>query len=155
MASRQAPSSIRRNSVLQVSRPIISSNSPAQPVRTAPASVPNTVKRTLLPKRVVQPSVKVPPVTQIAIVPIPTDRMLNTRRAAKILGETYEVLKKWRQRDQGPEYVRFPNGHIRYRLSILKKFIEDHTVRPEFPVAWEVEEGTLLNRAQRESKRLA
>ena len=155
MASRQAPSSIRRHSVLQVSRPTISNNSPGQPVRTAPASVPNTVKRTLLPKRVVQPSVKVPPVTQIAIVPIPTDRMLNTRRAAKILGETYEVLKKWRQRDQGPEYIRFPNSDIRYRLSTLLKFIEHHTVRPESPVAWEVEEGTLLNQDRKVSKHLA
>ncbi len=122
---------------MQVSRPTISSNSPAQPVRTAPAPVPNTVKRTLLAKRVAQPSVKVPPVTKIAIAPIPTDRMLNTRRAAKILGETHEVLKKWRQRDQGPEYARFPNGDIRYRLSTLLQFLEDHTVRPECPVAWQ------------------
>jgi hypothetical protein len=140
---------------LQVSRPTISSNSPGQPVRTAPAPVPNTVKRTLLAKRVARPSTKVPPVTQIAIAPIPTDRALDTRAAAKILGETHEVLKKWRQRDQGPGYIRFPNGDIRYRLSRLLKFMEDHTVRPEFPVAWEVEDGALLNRDRQVGKRLA
>jgi phage/plasmid-associated DNA primase len=137
---------------LQLKRPTTTSNSLAQPVRTTPAATSTVVKHF---PRAAQPSVKVPPVTQIAIAPIPTDRVLNTRAAAKILGETHEVLKKWRQRDQGPEYVHFPNGHIRYRLSVLKKFIEDHTVRPEFPVAWEVEEGALLNRDRQESKRLA
>jgi hypothetical protein len=127
-----------RHSALQLKRPTTTGNSPAQPVRTAAAVVSSAIQRTAWPKRVAQPSVKVPPAPQIDIAPIPTDRMLNTWDAAKILGETHEVLKKWRQRDQGPEYIRFPNGDIRYRLSTLLKFIEDHTVRPELPVSWQV-----------------
>jgi hypothetical protein len=73
------------------------------------------------------------------MAPFPTDRMLTTPSAAYILGVTHEVLKKWRQRSQGPEFVRFPNGDIRYCLSAVMKFIEDNTVCPEIPVAWEVE----------------
>ncbi len=74
------------------------------------------------------------------MAPFPTDRMLNTPSAAYILGVTDEALKKWRQRSQGPEFVRFPNGDIRYRQSVVLKFREDHTVRPEFPTAWEYQD---------------
>lgn len=139
---------------MQVSRPTTSGNAAAQPVRTAPATA-STVRKNTVFSRVAQPSTKVPPVIQIAIAPIPTDRMLDTRGAAKTLGETHEALKKWRQRHQGPEFVRYPNGDIRYRLSVLMKFIEDHTVRPEFPVAWEIEDDALLDRDRQVSKRLA
>ena len=83
---------------------------------------------------------EVPPAPQIAIAPYPTERMLNTRAAAQILGLSYEALKKWRQRAQGPEFVRYPNGDIRYRQGVVLKFREDHTVRPEFPTAWEYED---------------
>jgi hypothetical protein len=79
------------------------------------------------PRRTDRPDVKVPPAPQIAIAPFPTDRLIATPSAAYILGVTDEVLKKWRQRSQGPEFVRFPNGDIRYRLSTLLKFMEDHT----------------------------
>lgn len=124
-------------------------------MRTAPAVVSSAVKPTIFSKRVAQPNAKIPPVTQVAIAAIPTDRMLNTRTAAKVLGGAQEMMKKWRQRRQGPEYGRYPNGDIRYRLSVLLKFIEDHTIRPEFPVAWEVEDGALLTQGLQVRKRLA
>ena len=77
------------------------------------------------------------------MAPFPTDRLIATPSAAYILGVTDEVMKKWRQRRQGPEFVRFPNGDIRYRISAVMKFVEDNTVRPEVPVAWEVEDEAL------------
>jgi hypothetical protein len=40
-------------------------------------------------------------------------------------------MKKWRQRPgKGPEFVRYPGGAIRYRLSTIMKFLEDCTVQP-------------------------
>jgi predicted site-specific integrase-resolvase len=68
-------------------------------------------------------------VTPIAIPPIVVDRMLTALQAATILGVAVETLKKWRQRSgKGPKYVKYPDGAIRYRLSTVMKFIEDHIV---------------------------
>lgn len=139
---------------MQLKRPTSISNCAAPPVRTAPLGVSSAVQRAGLPHRAAQPSVKVPPIANIAIAPIPTDRVLDTRGAANILGETHDVLKKWRQRNQGPDYVRFPDGHIRYRLSTLLQFLEDHTVHPESPVAWQVSEDQIEPMPE-PSKRLA
>ncbi len=119
---------------MQISQPTTKTKPSPQPARTVP------VFKFL--KRTTRPNVKVPPAPQIAVAPYPTERMLTAPSAAYILGLTHEVLEKWR-RSQGPVFVRFPNGDIRYRLSAVMKFIEDNTVCPQVPVAWEVEGGAL------------
>ena len=60
----------------------------------------------------------------------PIDPMLTKFQVSDLLDESFEVLEKWRKRPgTGPEFVRYPNGEIRYRLSAVMKFIEEHTVR--------------------------
>jgi hypothetical protein len=57
--------------------------------------------------------------------------MLTTEQAAAILRVSPDTTKKWRQRPgKGPEFVRFPGGAIRYRLSTIMKFLENCTVQP-------------------------
>ncbi len=59
------------------------------------------------------------------------DSILTKFQVSDLLDESFEVLEKWRKRaGTGPEFVRYPNGEIRYRLSAVMKFIEEHTVRP-------------------------
>ncbi len=61
----------------------------------------------------------------------PKDPLLPTKIAAGILGKSEEALKKWRSRSVGPRYIRFHDGTIRYRLSDLLKYLDDHTVNPQ------------------------
>ena len=68
------------------------------------------------------------PVTPAA--PAPIDPMLTDFQVADILDETIGVLEIWRKHPgQGPEFVPYPTGEVRYRLSAVMKFIEKHTVR--------------------------
>jgi hypothetical protein len=72
-----------------------------------------------------------PPEPPITKQPTVVDRLVTTRQAAAILGILPDTLKKWRQRPgNGPEFIRYPGGAIRYRLSTIMKFLEDCTVRP-------------------------
>ena len=48
------------------------------------------------------------PVVPIARTPIPVDAMLDDWDAAEVLGISHARVKKWRQRRQGPEFVRYP-----------------------------------------------
>lgn len=62
--------------------------------------------------------------------PAATDPRLTDVQVAQILDETVWVLARWRKhRGRGPDFVRYANGEIRYRLSAVMKFIEEHTVR--------------------------
>ena len=72
-----------------------------------------------------------PTETPIAVGRIKLDPILTTRQAAAILRVLPDTMKKWRQRPgKGPEFVRYPGGAIRYRLSTIMKFLEDCTVQP-------------------------
>jgi hypothetical protein len=58
------------------------------------------------------------------------DPMLTDVQLAQLLDETVWVLARWRKhRGRGPDFVRYPKGEVRYRLSTIMKFIEEHTVR--------------------------
>jgi hypothetical protein len=59
---------------------------------------------------------------------LPLERLLTTRQAAPILSESVDTLKKWRQRGLGPAYIKYESGAIRYRLSDLWQYLDDHTV---------------------------
>ena len=83
------------------------------------------------PQQRVSPNFKqAHPVVPIERTPIPVDAMLDTWDAAEVLGISHARLKKWRARGQGPQFVRYPDGCIRYRLSDLMKFLEVNTVYP-------------------------
>ena len=57
------------------------------------------------------------------------DPVFNTRDAAEILGVSYEAMKKWRERDRGPDYIQYGfEGPIRYSWNVLLNFRERHTV---------------------------
>lgn len=58
------------------------------------------------------------------------DPVVNTRDAATLLGLTVDRLEKWRPRGQGPDYLRYDDGQIRYELSALVQFKAAHRVRP-------------------------
>jgi hypothetical protein len=50
--------------------------------------------------------------------------------AARFLGIRADTLKKWRQRNQGPDYIQYgPNGAVRYELKALMEFRDRHRVR--------------------------
>ena len=62
------------------------------------------------------------PVTGTPLAPI--DPILTKFQVSDLLDESFEVLEKWRKRPgTGPDFVRYPNGEIRYRLSAVMKFI--------------------------------
>jgi len=49
--------------------------------------------------------------------------VLNEQGAAFILGVSAELLKKWRQRMQGPDFIQYgPGGPVRYELKALMEF---------------------------------
>ena len=50
--------------------------------------------------------------------------------AAFLLGLKPDTLKKWRQRQQGPDYIQYgPNGPVRYELKTLIEFRDKYTLR--------------------------
>ena len=55
---------------------------------------------------------------------------LNERGAAVILGLSEVLLKKWRQRGIGPNYLQYGvNGAVRYLLNDLMHFRAEHTIK--------------------------
>jgi hypothetical protein len=67
---------------------------------------------------------------KLAIEVVKVDRKLTTKQAAVFLGRTTDALKKWRQREgMGATFIRHPDGRIFYKLSDLKKFEEQYSVR--------------------------
>jgi hypothetical protein len=51
--------------------------------------------------------------------------------AARFLGLSTETLKKWRQRNFGPDYIQYgPAGPVRYTFNALMDFRDTHTVKP-------------------------
>jgi hypothetical protein len=66
----------------------------------------------------------------MTLQPLPVDPALTTKQAAPILNESFETLKKWRQKGVGPAYIRYESGAIRYRLSALMQYLNERTVKP-------------------------
>jgi hypothetical protein len=58
--------------------------------------------------------------------------VLNEAGAAFIIGVTADCLKKWRQRNQGPNYIQYgDNGPVRYELKALLDYRDKYRVRVE------------------------
>lgn len=92
-----------------------------------------------------------PAAPPVAVTPVPIDPMLDSFQVADMLGISFDLVKKWRQRNTGPEFVRYPDGAIRYRLSALLKFIEDNTVKPSNRIPKGFNARTRRTRAIRKS----
>lgn len=81
-------------------------------------------KRTEIPERFMRLEPRQP------IVVINDDPVFDGRAAGSILGVSEELLKKWRQRGQGPDYVQYgQDGCVRYELSALLDYRTRHTVQ--------------------------
>ena len=75
------------------------------------------------------------PESQVDLLPKPLSAfddnpVLDEIGAARFVGVSTALLKKWRQRNQGPDYIQYgPNGVVRYELRTLMEFREKHTVK--------------------------
>lgn len=59
------------------------------------------------------------------------DPLVGTLGAAIILGLSVDVVKKWRQRGQGPRYYQYEDrGPVLYSLNALKEYKAAHLVIP-------------------------
>jgi hypothetical protein len=64
------------------------------------------------------------------LIVIDDNPVFDANAAGRILGCSYERLKKSRQRDQGPDYIQYgQNGLVRYELSALMAFRAKHRVK--------------------------
>jgi hypothetical protein len=55
--------------------------------------------------------------------------LFNEASAARFLGISAECIKKWRQRNQGPNYLQYgPGGPVRYELNTLIAFWAAHKI---------------------------
>jgi hypothetical protein len=62
---------------------------------------------------------------------IDDDPVFEVMYAARILGISQDLLEKWRQRGQGPDYIQYgPGGPVRYALSALETYKAACTIRP-------------------------
>ena len=63
-------------------------------------------------------------------------QLINTRRAAEILGRSPNTLKRWRYEGVGPEWIMI-EGRVSYDLSVLLDFIAKNTQVPRVRAARE------------------
>ena len=56
------------------------------------------------------------------------NQLMPEREAAKLAGFSIAAFIKWRREGRGPRYIRVGRS-IRYRLSDLLNWIEEHTVK--------------------------
>ena len=56
-------------------------------------------------------------------------RLVNTRKAAEILGRSPNTLKRWRYEGVGPAYVEI-EGRVSYDVAVLIEYINENTRVP-------------------------
>lgn len=56
---------------------------------------------------------------------------LTTKSAAELTGFAPGTLQNWRVLQVGPEFIKLPNGSVRYRLADLISYVESFANRPE------------------------
>ena len=62
--------------------------------------------------------------TPIKKPPIP--HLVDTRRAAEILGRSAATLKRWRAEGVGPNWIEL-QGRISYDVNVLLEYIQENT----------------------------
>ena len=63
-------------------------------------------------------------------------RLVNTRKAAEILGRSPATLKRWRYEGIGPDYVEM-EGRGSYDVAVLLEYIQQNTRVPSVRAAME------------------
>ncbi len=69
-------------------------------------------------------------------------QLVNTRRAAEILGRSPATLKRWRYEGIGPSYVEM-EGRINYDVAVLIEYINENTRVPSVRAYMEESRGDL------------
>jgi hypothetical protein len=75
------------------------------------------------------------PATLLVLEPLPVSAyddnpVFDEYCAARFVGVSADCLKKWRQRNKGPDFIRYGrNGVVRYELNALMKFRDIHRVK--------------------------
>jgi hypothetical protein len=65
------------------------------------------------------------PITASCVNPV-----VDERGAANLLGVSQDLMKKWRQRKWGPNYIQYgENGPVRYELNEITEFRAFHGVQ--------------------------
>jgi hypothetical protein len=101
----------------------------AAPTKSSSLTDHTAPKVTEIPERYMRLEPKDP------LIVIDDNPVFDAYAAGRILGRTDECLKKWRQRDQGPDYIQYErNGVVRYELSALMAFRAEHRVKPRTKV---------------------
>jgi hypothetical protein len=68
-----------------------------------------------------------PPVESEPLSTIDSNPVLDSQGAAFVLGVSVDLLKKWRQRHQGPDYIKYgTNGPVRYEIKTLLHFRDQY-----------------------------
>jgi len=81
-------------------------------------------QRTEIPERFMRLEPRQP------LVVINDDPVFGASDAGRVLGVSAELLKKWRQRGLGPDYIQYgKNGDVRYELSALMAYRAALTVK--------------------------
>ena len=84
----------------------------------------------LIAPHITQMPAEYPSVESRALSFFDDNPLFGTCEAAEILAVGVDLLKKWRRRDQGPDYVQYgPGGPVRYELNALMAFRARHRVR--------------------------
>ena len=63
-------------------------------------------------------------------------QLVNTRKAAEILGRAAATLKRWRYEGIGPDYVEM-EGRVSYDVAVLLEYIRQNTRVPSVRAAME------------------
>jgi len=63
-------------------------------------------------------------------------QLINTARAANILGRSPATLKRWRYEGIGPDYVEI-QGRVSYDVAVLIRYINENTRVPSVRAAME------------------
>jgi hypothetical protein len=111
------PGTAQRQASVSVSRSAADAPPSPQPGSASP-------KRTEVPERYTRLEPARPTIA------IDDDPVFNELAAGRILGVTDECMKKWRQRNQGPDFIQYgEGGAVRYALNDLLAYRAAHTVR--------------------------
>jgi hypothetical protein len=69
-------------------------------------------------------------------------QLVNTRKAAEILGRSPATLKRWRYEGIGPDYVEM-EGRVSYDVAVLLEYIRQNTRASSVRAAMEETRGAL------------
>ncbi len=105
-----------------------------QPAKAVPALRPAVPTKDSQPPEIHTARRTEIPATYLSLEPKPLSAyddnvVLNEQGAAFIVGVSADLLKKWRQRLQGPDYLQYgKDGPVRYELKALLAFRDCHRV---------------------------